>query len=137
MQRRFVSVGPDEPIGEARELMRLARVRHLLVLDAGVLVGLISYRDVLEACLEAALCDAADRHESPRPDEDRVSAHMRPRPATIAPTASLREAAGCMLRLRLGCLPVVETSSGALRPIGIVSESDLLRAAYVARPGAA
>jgi len=136
MQRRYVAVAPNERMGEARELMRLARVRHLLVLEGGVLVGLVSYRDLLEARLASELAGAGPSPGAPDADDEPVSAHMRAGPVTILTTASLREAAGCMLRLRLGCLPVVENGSGAPRPVGIVAESDLLRAAYAVRSGA-
>lgn len=135
MQQHFVSVGPEERIGDAREVMRLARARHLLVLDAGALVGLVSYRDLLEASLAAVLDGTAVREPGSAEDEP-VSAHMLVGPVTIAPAATLEEAARCMLRLRLGCLPVVERRAGPPRPVGILAESDLLRAAYVSRPAA-
>ena len=36
-----------------------------------------------------------------------------------------------MLHLKIGCLPVVEPEPGGLRLLGLVTESDLLRRAYV------
>jgi CBS domain-containing protein len=45
---------------------------------------------------------------------------------TVAPDASVRDAARLMLERRIGCLPVVD--AGVL--VGLVTETDLLRSAY-------
>lgn len=134
MQRRFVAVAPTETVEGARELMRLGRMRHLLVVEDGAVVGLLSYRDLLEAQLQPEL--AGDVVGKPRSGtgEEPVGAHMVPAPVSVGPGATLHEAAACMLRLHLGCLPVVERASGPPRLVGIVTESDLLRAAYAGRP---
>ena len=36
-----------------------------------------------------------------------------------------------MLRLQIGCLPVVEATPEGPRLVGLLTESDLLRAAYL------
>jgi len=48
--------------------------------------------------------------------------------ATIAPGATLGEAAALLLGRRIGCLPVVKPD-GTL--VGLVTETDLLRAAFL------
>jgi len=115
MRRDFVCAGPDEPLEAARQTMRLARLRHLLVTRGDALVGILSYRDLLERGLRAA------------PDVTRVGDAMRRAPlAVVGPDTPLDEAADCMCRYGYGCLPV--TSAGVL--VGLVTETDLLRAAY-------
>lgn len=133
MQRRFVEVSPEERAGDVRELMRLGRVRHLLVVQDGLLVGLVSYRALLEARLAAELATESPAGGGARLDDADISSVMVPVPVTITPSATLREAAACMLRLHLGFLPVVDEGAERPRPIGIMTESDLLRAAYGAR----
>ncbi len=40
------TIGPDQPLSDARDLMRTLRIRHLPVLDGQKLVGLVSQRDL-------------------------------------------------------------------------------------------
>jgi len=51
-------------------------------------------------------------------------------PFSIVPDATLSEAASRLERLRVGCLPVVEPGEDGLRLVGLLTEMDLLRAAY-------
>jgi CBS domain-containing protein len=117
MRTDFATVSPDESVASARQTMRLARLRHLVVTGEGALIGILSYRDLLEQLGDA-------------PSSERVANAMKA-PVTIAPETSLRDAADAMCRYGLGCLPVV-TAGGAL--VGLITESDLLRAAYGLRP---
>jgi CBS domain-containing protein len=55
---------------------------------------------------------------------------MHPNPWTASPDTTLREAAERMLRFKIGCLPVVERGPDRLELVGLITESDLLRAAY-------
>jgi len=126
MQRRFVELAPSDTLRDAREVMRMARLRYLLVIDRGVLVGMLSYR----ALLEAAVGEGDGPTGAALDPQARVGELMVPAPVTVKPSTPLREAAVFMLRFHLGCLPVVEGGPGSSRAIGIVTESDLLRAAY-------
>ncbi|HVP30620.1 MAG TPA: CBS domain-containing protein [Myxococcota bacterium] len=132
MQRHFVYLAPTDTVAEATELMRFVRARHLLVVQEGILVGLLTYRDLLEAQSEAGAPRASRVAVALAGAGSGVTvAELMVRaPATIVASATLREAASRMLTLHLGCLPVVEPSPAGPRLIGIVTEADLLRAAY-------
>jgi CBS domain-containing protein len=52
MARRLIVCAPEDMMVMARKLMKANRVRHLLVMEAGELVGLLSISDVLEAILQ-------------------------------------------------------------------------------------
>jgi acetoin utilization protein AcuB len=130
MRTEFIAVEPGEGLLTATRLMRVARLRHLLVVRKGILVGVLSNRDVLECLLEDL---EASPHKSRAEivGEFPVEGIMRSPPDTVSRDCSLQQAANQMLRLRIGCLPVVEATSEGLRLVGLVTESDLLRAAYV------
>lgn len=129
MRRRFVSVAPDQTLEALADLMRFSRVRHLPVVSDGILVGLLSYRDVIETAFDRLL---ASSRSAKHAVQDLVAQQlMRRVTQTAEPHEPLKEAAMRMLALRLGCLPVVEPTSLGPKLVGLVTESDLLRAAYV------
>jgi CBS domain-containing protein len=124
MRHSFVTAAPDETLDGASQTMRLARLRHLLVTQGDHLVGILSYREILEGLLEVGAPGTARR----------VGDAMRRAPAFATPETTLAEAADRMCRYGLGCLPVLEPTPGAPaeagRLVGIITEADLLRAAY-------
>jgi acetoin utilization protein AcuB len=108
MTTRVEVVAPDEPVEAVREVLRRRRIRHMPVVAAGRLIGIVSDRDVHAAV----------------PADTLVEAVMTPSPATTTPGTPV-EVAAAVLRLRkIGALPVVEGET----LVGIVSESDLLGA---------
>jgi CBS domain-containing protein len=126
MRQHFVAGDPEEPLHSALETMRLARLRHLLVSREERLLGIVSYRELLETLLAERPTGAAD----PR----RLGDVMTPSPSFVTPRTPLAQAAERMTRYGIGCLPVLSPpASGAAeqgRLVGIVTEADLLRAAY-------
>ena len=126
MQREFASVRSDERLDFVDDVMALGRVRHMPVVDDGKLVGIVSQRDLLAASLSRVLdFDSQERRTFLRSID--VREVMAGRPITVAPSATLAEAAALLLRHKIGCLPVVGPGGEAL---GLVTETDLLRAAY-------
>ena len=131
MRREFVSVDRGDRIDFADRLMRLARIRHLPVLENERVVGILSNRDLLVASLSKLLkFDDADRHAFMHSVE--VGEAMTHEPVTIAPDASLAEAARELVGRRIGCL-VVQDAAGTA--VGLLTETDLLRAAVEAPAG--
>jgi len=126
MQREFATVRSDERLDFVDDVMALGRVRHMPVVDDGKLVGVVSQRDLLAASLSRVLSfDAQERRTFLRSID--VREVMAGRPITVAPSTSLADAAALMLRHKIGCLPVVGPGGEA---VGLVTETDLLRAAY-------
>ena len=127
MRRRFIRVGPSTSLTDAAQTMRSARVRHLPVVDSDRLLGLISHRDLVEVWFRSDTSKSLDQL-SAELSATPVAEHMRTEPWAVTPATPLREAAGRMLRYRIGCLPVVD--EGGNRVVGLITESDLIRAAY-------
>ena len=125
MRRDFITISREESLLEALHLMRLARLRHLAVVNEGVLVGILSYRD-----LQDELVARLDLESAPAIEQIAVVERMIGTPFSIVPDATLLEAASRLERLRVGCLPVVEPGEQGLRLVGLLTEMDLLRAAY-------
>jgi CBS domain-containing protein len=126
MQRDPVCVEPEARLDFVDDIMNLGRVRHMPVVSDGALVGVVSHRDLLAASLTKVLdFDKEARRTFMRSVE--VSEAMTRNPLAIAPSAKLREAAKILLKRKIGCLPVVDAER---RVVGLLTETDLLRAAY-------
>ncbi|HXX47502.1 MAG TPA: CBS domain-containing protein [Myxococcota bacterium] len=129
MRTHFVSAAPDDSLLEADRIMRLARIRHLPIVNKGRLVGLLSHRDVLAASISKLTDgDPADRLNHLR--GIKIDAVMSRDVTTGTEETTLGAAAQRMLRLKIGCLPIVRSGPEGPRLVGILTESDLLRAAY-------
>jgi acetoin utilization protein AcuB len=127
MRREFISLQAGDRLDFVDDVMSLGRIRHLPVLEGGRLVGIVSHRDLLASSLSRAIdFDPKDRRTFLRSVD--VGEAMTREVVTVRPETPVEEAARLLLRHRVGCLPVVN-DEGA--PIGLVSETDLLRAAYL------
>jgi CBS domain-containing protein len=107
--------------------MTLGRIRHLPVLEDGKLVGIVSQRDLLAHSL-AKVLEFEPRERRIFLSSVDVTEAMTRYVETVEATTSLEEAARLLIRRRIGCLPVVDAEG---LPIGLVTETDLLRAAYL------
>ena len=118
-----IGVPPDTSIVDARRLMDQARIRHLLVTRAGELLGIVTDRDVRLAMPSSATSLSAWELNYLL-DKLSVAEVMTKTVITVGPERTAAEAARLMLDHTIGALPVVEDG----RAVGIVTESDLLRA---------
>jgi CBS domain-containing protein len=128
MRRRFVSTDPGEGLSDARQTMRLARLRHLVVTREERLLGILSYRDLVDLLLAQI--------DLPRSLATVADAMIRA-PVVAWPSTSLSEAASRLCIHGVGCLPVVEVDaadSDEPRLLGLVTETDLLRVAFRRTP---
>lgn len=128
MHRDFIRIDPDESLLAAERTMRLARIRHLPVVRDGTLLGILSYRDLLVATLGSLESDPGPQAFLRETPAEKL---MSQAVATVTPYTPLRSAALTMLRHGVGCLPVEEREEGHAELVGLLTESDLLRAAYV------
>lgn len=125
MQSNLVTVPADGMVSEAVIALADSHVTGLPVVDAaGRLVGVLSTSDIL-----TALAERDPSEESALFEGTLVRDLMTPKPMTIAPQASVREAAQQMLYANVHRLFVER--DGEL--LGVVSQSDVVRAVANAR----
>jgi len=127
MSRKLYTVSPDDSVEGAVRLLGQRGLRHLLVLDGGALVGIISDRDIKRALdpekvKRTKLLGIGGLFFLLEPIY--VREIMTKDPVTVGLAVTAQEAAELMVSKRFGALPVVN-DDGVLQ--GIVTESDLLR----------
>jgi CBS domain-containing protein len=123
MQRQVVTLGLEDSLDVAEDIMTLGRVRHLpVVAGESRLVGLVTQRDLLKASLASVLeLGRAVEHDWLKAIPVRVV--MTREIETSAPDDSLKSAVDRMIAKKIGCLPVVE--NGKL--LGLLTETDCLQ----------
>ena len=112
MQSRVITATPQTAVSEAVRLLRARGIRHLVVLDDGCLVGIVSDRDLKRVTAQPG-----------RLEEGVVGDIMSGAVITVDPTTTVEDAARLMLSRTISALPVIQ----AARLVGIVTETDVVR----------
>ena len=127
MTTEVVTLKVDEELSLASDIMTLARIRHLPIVEGDRLVGIISQRDLFKASL-ASVIDYDYQVARTHLKAVTIKEIMVKELFTIAPDAKIHEAGLIMLEKKIGCLPVIEDDA----LIGMVTESDIMEY-YVSR----
>jgi len=122
MTSEVTILGRNDSLQLARDIITLGRIRHFPVVDDGKVVGVVSQRDLYRASLGSVM-KYGEKAQRAFLEGIAVKEVMSDPPITIAPHASVQEAARLMMEKKIGCLPVLEGS----KLVGIVTESDMLK----------
>ena len=108
------TIGSEQPLSKAHELMRDNAIRHLPVLHAGHLAGMVSMRDL----------HLVETLEDVDPEAVTVEEAMTRDPFVVAPDALLGEVARDMAERKLGSAIVMDGT----KVLGVLTTVDALRA---------
>lgn len=115
MTRRVTAILPEMSLRSAWQIMQDRHIRHLPVVSAGKLLGMLSDRDVL---LHASF--EQGRMTVPL---ELVGAAMTPAPYVCRRSSSIADVARIMTQHKFDALPVLDADDAL---IGLVTSSDLL-----------
>lgn len=114
MRRDVVTAGPMVPLVEAARRMRDRDVNSIAVVEAGVLVGMLSDRDIVVRGLSDGM----------EPNHATVRDVMSSGVLWIHPEASVEEAHRIMHQNRIKQLPVLDTHGRVVGLVGLDDVSD-------------
>ncbi|QFI54021.1 CBS domain-containing protein [Aeromonas simiae] len=123
MTTRLATIAMDDRLETIKEIFDQAPFRHLLVVEEGELVGVLTDTDLFQA-LSPYLGSQTEQLRDVQTLHKRAHQVMTRHPITVSPRMSLQAAASLMLDKGVSCLPVLD--NGEL--VGIVTWKDLLRA---------
>jgi acetoin utilization protein AcuB len=118
MTEKVVTVAPTDSLRRADELLMKGRFRHLPVVEAGRLVGIVSDRDIRVPLFLNSRETALRVME-----QKQIREIMRQPVITASPLMAVEQAAAIMHENKIGCLPVVDDD----HVVGIITESDIFR----------
>ncbi len=125
MTRELVTLGRNERLLVADDVMKLGRIRHLPIVDEdGKLAGIVSQRDLFHSGLLRALGYGSHARATGARLAGRERGHETD-VITTTPDTSIKDAAKLMLEKKIGCLLVLEGD----RLVGILTESDFVKLA--------
>jgi signal-transduction protein with cAMP-binding, CBS, and nucleotidyltransferase domain len=116
-----LTIEAERSMLDANQLMEQHRVRHLCVTEGGQIVGVISARDLGRYFLSQHSGPLSELDDVHRP----LGVLMRRYIETIDERETMQEAARRMADRHIGALLV--TSGSEKRPVGIATESNLVR----------
>jgi CBS domain-containing protein len=120
----LITVHPETPVRQARDLMGKERIRHLPVTGpGGALVGIVTDRDI-RLNLPSRATSLSAQEITHLLLKLTVGEIMTRLVITIGPDSPAREAARLMLDHKIGALPVLDDG----RLVGIITETDIVRA---------
>jgi acetoin utilization protein AcuB len=123
MSRPVVTVSMDDTLERVRHLFEEERFHHVVVVEDGAVVGVVSDRDLLRNISPFA-GRFAERAQDAASLQRKVHQVMTRRLVSIRPDAPISKAAEIMLLQRVSCLPVLDQAGAC---VGIVTLRDILR----------
>ena len=122
MKTQLVTLNADSKLGFANDIMYLGRIRHLPVVKGEGVVGILTQRDLYRSSLTSILTNWKENKEFL--DSIKVSEVMTKNVVTVAPDATIEEAAQIMIDKKVGALPVVRDKNTL---VGLITETDVLQ----------
>jgi acetoin utilization protein AcuB len=122
MQAHPISATLETRLPHLLRLLQRRGFRHVPVVDAGKLVGIVSDRDIKQSMISAASMTEGRERERLL-DELTAGQIMARAVVTIGPMFGVEEAARLMATRKISALPVTEED----RLVGIVTETDVLQ----------
>jgi CBS domain-containing protein len=121
MTKEVATLGVEDELSLANDIMRLGRIRHLPVVSGDALVGIISERDLFRSSLAQALgYGNKDTREVMKTLH--IKDVMVKQVTTVSPEMELSDAIALMVERKIGCLPVVQDN----KLLGLITETDIL-----------
>jgi CBS domain-containing membrane protein len=123
MTTRLFTLLESDSLYTAKQIMEMARVRHVPIVDArDRFIGIITHRDMLAVAV-SKLSDIDNDTQDELDAGIPLREIMRTDVQTVASDTLLRDAAQMLLDHKYGCLPVVDNK----KLVGIITEADFLR----------
>lgn len=123
MSTQLVTVELDDKLTTVKEIFDNARFHHLLVIDEGKLVGVVSDRDLFKA-ISPNIGTVRTTAQDLATLNKRVHQIVTRKPITLSPNASAAEAVAVFLDHNISCIPVVDDNNVA---VGILSWRDIFK----------
>ncbi|MFD1016334.1 MULTISPECIES: CBS domain-containing protein [Winogradskyella] len=122
MSTNIIALNREDNLEMAEELFKRHHIRHIPVVKEEVVIGMLSYTDLLRISFADAVYDTDDEVDSLVYNMFSIDQVMVKNVVTVASTASIKEVAEILATREFHALPVVD--DGLL--VGIITTTDLI-----------
>ncbi len=123
MSSRPVTVGLDDSLSIVKDIFDNAKFHHLLVVDEGKLIGVVSDRDLLRS-ISPNIGTNNYTYKDLTTLDKRVHQIATRKPVTLLAEATVEDAIAMFNTHRISCIPIVDKDNV---PVGILSWRDILK----------
>lgn len=123
MSKNVVTVGLDDSLALVKEIFDHSKFHHVLALEHGELLGVVSDRDLYKA-LSPNIGTAIESYKDTATLNKKVHQIMSRKPKTLREDATVDAAIDLFNQGGISCIPIL---SGHDKLVGILSWRDILR----------
>jgi acetoin utilization protein AcuB len=124
MTKKIVTVELDDTLATVKDIFDNLRFHHLIVIESGKLIGVVSDRDLLKA-ISPNIGTMAATHSDEVTLNKKVYQIMTRKPITLRPHDPIGDAVDLFNTRGISCVPIVDEE---FRPVGILTWRDILKA---------
>jgi len=132
MSRNVVTVGLDDSLALVKEIFDHSKFHHLLAMERGELLGVVSDRDLFKA-LSPNIGTNVETYKDTATLNKRVHQIMSRKPKILREDATVDAAIDLFNEHDISCIPILSADD---RLLGILSWRDILRALRGKTPAA-
>lgn len=122
MSKNIIALNRDDDLETAEILFKRHKIRHIPVVNGEVIIGMLSYSDLLRISFADAVYDNEEEVDTLVYNMFTIDQVMVKDVVTVPPTATVKDVAKILSEKEFHALPVVD--DGNL--VGIVTTTDLL-----------
>jgi acetoin utilization protein AcuB len=124
MTKKIVTVELDDTMATVKDIFDNLKFHHLIVIESGKLIGVVSDRDLLKA-ISPNIGTMAATHMDEATLNKKVYQVMTRKPITLRPHDPIGDAVELFNTQGISCVPIVDEG---FRPVGILTWRDILKA---------
>ena len=122
MTKNIIALNRDDDLETAEMLFKRNKIRHIPVVAEDVIIGMLSYTDLLRISFADAVYETEDEVDTLVYNMFTIDQVMAKNVVTVASTATIKEVAKILAENEFHALPVVDDG----RLVGIVTTTDLI-----------
>lgn len=122
MTKNIIALNRDDDLETAEMLFKRNKIRHIPVVAEDVIIGMLSYTDLLRISFADAVYETEDEVDTLVYNMFTIDQVMAKNVVTVPSTATIKEVAKILAENEFHALPVVDDG----RIVGIVTTTDLI-----------
>lgn len=122
MTKNIIALNRDDDLETAEMLFKRNKIRHIPVVAEDVIIGMLSYTDLLRISFADAVYETEDEVDTLVYNMFTIDQVMAKNVVTVPSTATIKEVAKILAENEFHALPVVDDG----RLVGIVTTTDLI-----------